>query len=145
MKRSIIIKKKGFGLILTIACLALSLSQTSGEAMEKEIYNIPYIADGNHQSRYEELVKSDTSDAKVKNIIKYAKNVARKAGYAIAGDELHLYIFENKKYPLRIEVYENANYYIVIFLPEGTPVTSQNLEISIEKKNNKVIAILKGS
>ena len=42
---------------------------TKIETLEKEIYNIPYKVDGNHQNLYEGLVDSDTSDVKVKNII----------------------------------------------------------------------------
>lgn len=107
-------------------------------------YSMSYKAEGNFENLYKNLIEVADSDKKIE-IISYAKSIAKEAGYSISGDNLDKYKLNDMEYPMEIIVYENSEFYIVSLLPIGTPTTSNNLEIGIQKSTNKIISILKGS
>jgi hypothetical protein len=116
-----------------------------GAETKKDGYSIPYQAVGDHQDIYKNLVDSRLDDPEVKALVSRAKMIAKEAGYTISGEELNSYTFENKQYPLSIKVYENSDYYLIIFVPVGVPITSQDLKISIQKRTGEVVMIFRGS
>jgi hypothetical protein len=110
----------------------------------KPKYGIPYKAEGNFENLYKNLKEINDNDKKLE-IILFAKNIAKEAEYSIAGKDLDKYIISGKEYVIEFKVYENSEFYIVNLLPVGTPTTSNNLDIGIQKETNKIISILKGS
>lgn len=119
--------------------------QWNGVGATAATFSIPYKAKGNFENLYKNLVEADVSNNRIKEIINLAKKTANQAGYPITGNELNFYLFNNRIYPLDIKVYENNEYYVIKLLPKDVPITSQDLEVSIQKGTNAIITILKGS
>lgn len=124
--------------------LSISLSLTSCSVSNTQKYSLSYRAPG-HENLYKNLKEIKSFDEKINNIIDYSKKIAKDAGYSIIGDNLDTYLFKRKEYPIEIKVYENKEYYLILLLPKYTPRTSLELNISIYKKTNEIIAILQGS
>jgi len=122
-----------------------SESKWDGVAATATTFSIPYKAKGNFENLYNNLVEVDMGDSRIKAIINLAKKTAKEADYPITGDNLNFYLLNDRAYPLDVKVYENNEYYVIKLLPNGTPITSQDLEVSIQKGTNTIITILKGS
>lgn len=129
-----------FSIIYLFSCLT-----SYGQNMKDQKYGLCYKTEGKHEGLYENLVEIKLINENVKNIVEYAKEVAKKAGYSIRGNNLDKYNLENKDYPIEIKIYENSKYYLIRFLPQQVPETSQDLEITIQKSNKRIITILMGS
>jgi hypothetical protein len=112
--------------------------------MQRPSYNLHYNAEPANQEIYKNLVSADVHDKRVADVVRYAKQTARTAGYALSGQNMDMYAFEGKRYPLETTVYENAGYYVIVFTPRNMPETSHTLRISIQKKTKKIITILQG-
>jgi hypothetical protein len=137
-------KKLSFA-ILIVVWFVLSCSSSIGKDIEDKSYTIPYSAEGNYKGLYQNLVKSNIDDIRIKEIVDYAKMVAIEAGYEISDHNSNRYVYNNKTYPYGITVWENSNYYLVNFNPIVPSNTSLNLVVAIEKKSRKIILIFKGS
>lgn len=111
----------------------------------KQKYTIPYKAEGSFENLYKNLAEVSNTDNKITDLISFAKNIAKEAGYPITGGNLDKFKLNDIEYSMEIKIYENSEYYIVLFLPTGTPTTSNDLKIGIQKDTNKIISILKGS
>jgi hypothetical protein len=106
-------------------------------------YNLSYNVEPENRDIYKNLAPMDPRNRRVREIVRYAKKTALKAGYPLTGRDLDKYSFGGAHYDIDTKVYQNDRYYMIMLNPR-TDVTSHNLQISIEKKTNRVIAILLG-
>lgn len=124
--------------------LIISCSLGFGAEMINNSYPNLYKVEGNHENLYKDLVKIEIND-EIDEIVNEAKKTAKMYGYPISGNNLDVYLFEGKEYPIEITVYENSEYYLIILMPLETPISDQHLEISIHKQTKEIITILPGS
>ena len=129
-------------LAIVVCCIGCTNKQGIGGPKQK--FPIPY-KDEHYSGLYESLVECRLEDQKILELVNFTKVIAKQSGYEITGDELNWYEYMGTKYSLQVKVFENSKYYLVAFRPLHAPQTSLNLEISIEKEANKVVAIIPGS
>lgn len=127
--------------VMNISCIG---TQQEASIMENN-YSIPFLAEGEHSGIYDNLIESKIDNPAVKEVVSHAKKIAISAGYKLTGKDLEIYSYNGREYPIKKLVFENSNYFVVQFIPEGVKRSSLDIEIVIEKDSGKVISILQGS
>lgn len=157
-RKTMVADKTVFSLAFLIMVFFASNQSCMMANAPKETYTIPYIAEGQHEGIMRDMLEVSVEDERVVDAVSLAKTVGKQAGYELTGDNLDWYIYEGRKYPIKVRVCENPDYYLVQLHPlfshfatEGSAgvtsliVTSQELRIWIKKGPMKVVLILKGS